>query len=37
MIQDLRRRIIENDLVHGQGTTRHADVRDAYITASRRM
>ncbi len=32
MIQDLRRRIIENDLVHGQGTTRHADVRDAYIT-----
>ncbi|WP_018229633.1 phosphomannomutase/phosphoglucomutase [Methyloversatilis universalis] len=32
MIQDLRRRIIENDLVHGQGTTRQADVRDAYIT-----
>ncbi len=32
MIQDLRRRIIENDLVHGQGSTRHADVRDAYIT-----
>lgn len=32
MIQDLRRRILENDLVHGQGTTRHADVRDAYIT-----
>lgn len=31
MIQDLRRRILENDLVHGQGTTRHADVRDAYI------
>ncbi|HEY9191951.1 MAG TPA: phosphomannomutase/phosphoglucomutase, partial [Methyloversatilis sp.] len=32
MIQDLRRRIVDNDLVHGQGTTRHADVRDAYIT-----
>ena len=32
MIQDLRRRIVENDLVHGQGTTRQADVRDAYIT-----
>ncbi len=32
MIQDLRRRILDNDLVHGQGTTRHADVRDAYIT-----
>lgn len=31
MIQDLRRRILENDLVHGQGTTRHADVRDAYV------
>ena len=32
MIQDLRRRIVDNDLVHGQGTTRHADVRDTYIT-----
>ncbi|WP_341928862.1 phosphomannomutase/phosphoglucomutase [Methyloversatilis discipulorum] len=32
MIQDLRRRILDNDLVHGQGTTRHADVRDTYIT-----
>ncbi len=32
MIQDLRRRIVDNDLVHGQGTTRYADVRDTYIT-----
>ena len=32
MIQDLRRRILENDLVHGKGSTRHADVRDAYRT-----
>jgi phosphomannomutase/phosphoglucomutase len=32
MIQDLRRRIVDNDLVHGQGATRHADVRDTYIT-----
>ncbi len=31
LIQDLRRRILENDLEHGQGTTRRADVRDAYI------
>lgn len=32
MIQDLRRRIAEGDLTHGAGLTRHADVRDAYIT-----
>ncbi|WP_018411076.1 phosphomannomutase/phosphoglucomutase [Methyloversatilis thermotolerans] len=32
LIQDLRRRIIDKDLAHGQGTTRQADVRDAYIT-----
>ena len=31
MIQDLRRRIIENDLAHGQGQRSQADVEDAYI------
>lgn len=31
MIQDLRRRIAENDLTHGQGQVSRADVREAYI------
>ena len=31
LIQDLRRRIVEDDLVHGAGTLSHADVRDAYV------
>ncbi|MDB5816221.1 MAG: pgm [Rhodocyclales bacterium] len=31
MIQDLRRRIIENDLTQGSGTLTHTDVRGAYI------
>ena len=31
MIQDLRRRIEEGDLVHGQGTVKKADVREAYL------
>ena len=31
MIQDLRIRVMENDLASGQGQRRSADVRDAYI------
>ncbi|GAB4059986.1 phosphomannomutase/phosphoglucomutase [Uliginosibacterium sediminicola] len=31
MIQDLRRRIIENDFAHGAGKISHTDVRQAYI------
>jgi phosphomannomutase/phosphoglucomutase len=31
MIQDLRRRIIENDFATGEGKIRHEDVRPAYI------
>jgi phosphomannomutase / phosphoglucomutase len=31
MIQDLRRRIIENDFAHGAGKVSHTDVRPAYI------
>ncbi len=31
MIQDLRRRIVENDFAHGAGKISHTDVRQAYI------
>ncbi|HRP75998.1 MAG TPA: phosphomannomutase/phosphoglucomutase, partial [Rhodocyclaceae bacterium] len=31
MIQDLRRRIVDNDLSHGAGAIREADVVDAYL------
>ncbi|MDX5364165.1 MAG: phosphomannomutase/phosphoglucomutase [Pseudazoarcus pumilus] len=31
LIQDLRRRIADNDLSHGSGTLRHADVGAAYV------
>ncbi len=31
MIQDLRRRIVDGDLFHGQGTLRRADVVEAYV------
>ncbi|HJV28510.1 MAG TPA: phosphomannomutase/phosphoglucomutase [Aromatoleum sp.] len=31
MIQDLRRRIVENELTHGTGELRHASVEQAYI------
>jgi phosphomannomutase/phosphoglucomutase len=31
LIQDLRRRITENDLSHGDGALREADVRDRYV------
>jgi phosphomannomutase/phosphoglucomutase len=31
LIQDLRRRIAENDLVHGAGELRHAEVAEAYL------
>ncbi|MFT4174421.1 MAG: phosphomannomutase/phosphoglucomutase [Rhodocyclaceae bacterium] len=31
LIQDLRRRIVEGDLVAGHGTVTHTDVRQAYI------
>ncbi|MEJ2107374.1 MAG: phosphomannomutase/phosphoglucomutase [Acidiferrobacteraceae bacterium] len=30
-IQALRQRIVDGDLTHGNGSIRHADVRDAYI------
>lgn len=31
LIQDLRRRIIDNDLAHGAGSIRHADIGEAYV------
>ena len=31
LIQDLRRRIADNDLAHGAGALRHAEVVDAYL------